>query len=196
MSKFQGAKTDNAQIAAKEEIRKEILAKIQNPSVLEVFCGAGEMYQKAWHSADMYTGIDKRKFFDERHTICGDADKAIRIVDLNKYNIFDIDAYGSPYNILSYIVHNRVFNDKSAFVVTDGSAMDLRLGRVSKGLRELSGVKNHVLKKASNIHDELILKAIENIEKITGKKSTNFMIAKGRTGAAMRYYAFVLSDAA
>ena len=196
MSKFQGAKTDNAQISAKEEIRKKILSEIENPCVLEVFCGAGEMYQKVWRKADCYTGIDKRKFFDGRHTICGDAEKAIRVVDINKYNIFDIDAYGSPYNIISYIVQNRVFDGETAFVVTDGSAMDLRLGRVSKGLRELSGIKNHVLKKASSIHDELILKVIENIENITGKKATNFMIAKGRTGAAMRYYAFVLSDVA
>ena len=196
MSKFQGAKTDNAQISAKEEIRKKILSKIENPCVLEVFCGAGEMYQKVWANAEKYTGIDKRKFFDERNTICGDAEKAIRVVDLEQYNIFDIDAYGSPYNILSYIILNRRFTDQVAFVLTDGSAMDLRLGRVSKGLRELSGIKNHVLKKASNIHDELILKVIENIEKITRKKATNFMIAKGRTGAAMRYYAFILSDVA
>lgn len=195
MSKFNGVKTDNAPITAKQQIRLSILDKINNPRVCEVFCGAGEMYRSVWHEAEDYMGIDKRKFFDERVTICGDAEKAIRTINLNDYNIFDIDAYGSPYNILSYIVQNRTEKGELAFVLTDGSAMDLRLGRVSRGLRELSGIKNHVLKRASNIHDELIIEVVKNIEKITGKKSSNFVIAKGKTGAAMRYYAFILNDA-
>jgi len=196
VSKFNGVKTDNAPIAAKQQIRLSILDKIDNPRVCEVFCGAGEMYNSVWHKAGDYIGIDKRKFFDERKTICGDAEKAIRTINLNDYNIFDIDAYGSPYNILSYIVQNRTEKGSVAFVLTDGSAMDLRLGRVSKGLRELSGIKNHILKRASNVHDELIIEAIRNIEKITMKIHSDFVIAKGRTGAAMRYYAFVLNDAA
>lgn len=195
MSKFNGVKTDNAPIAAKQQIRLSILNKIKNPRVCEVFCGAGEMYKSVWHKAEDYVGIDKRKFFDERITICGDAEKAIRTINLNGYNIFDIDAYGSPYNILSYIVQNRTEKGELAFVLTDGSAMDLRLGRVSKGLRELSGIKNHILKRASNIHDELIIEVIKNIEKITGKAHSDFVIAKGKTGAAMRYYAFILNDA-
>ncbi len=195
MSKFNGVKTDNAPIAAKRQIRLSILNTIKNPRVCEVFCGAGEMYRSVWYKAEDYIGIDKRKFFDERITICGDAEKAIRTINLNDYNIFDIDAYGSPYNILSYIVQNRTEKGELAFVLTDGSAMDLRLGRVSRGLRELSGIKNHILKRASNIHDELIIEVVKNIERITGKKSSNFVIAKGKTGAAMRYYAFILNDA-
>lgn len=195
MSKFNGVKTDNAPIAAKQQIRLSILDKIKNPRVCEVFCGTGEMYRSVWHKAEDYIGIDKRKFFDERITICGDAEKAIRTINLNDYNIFDIDAYGSPYNILSYIVQNRTEKGELAFVLTDGSSMDLRLGRVSRGLRELSGIKNHILKRASNIHDELIIEVVKNIERITGKKSSDFVIAKGKTGAAMRYYAFILNDA-
>lgn len=196
MSKFNGVKTDNAPITAKRQIRLSILDKIKSPRVCEVFCGAGEMYRSVWHKADDYIGIDRRKFFDERKTICGDAEKAIRIINLNEYNIFDIDAYGSPYNILSYIVQNRTEKGSVAFIITDGSAMDLRLGRVGKGLRELSGIKNHILKRASNVHDELIIEAIKNIERITGKAHSDFIIAKGKTGAAMRYYAFILNDAA
>ena len=73
--------------------------------------------------------------------------------------------------------------------------MDLRQGGVSRGLRELSGIKNRVLKRASNIHDELIIEVVKNIEKITGKVHSDFVIAKGKTGAAMRYYAFILNDA-
>ncbi|WP_141743460.1 hypothetical protein [Oligella sp. HMSC09E12] len=195
MSKFQGKKTDNAPITAKRDIRHEALNDISDPCVLEVFCGAGEMYRDVWHKANDYLGIDKRKFFDERKTICGDADKAIRLVDLNAYNIIDIDAYGSPYNILDYISIHQMRAGRVAFIITDGSAMDLRMGRISKGLRSLTGLKSHILKRASLIHDELIVAVIDEVARRLQKHVIKTRIAKGRTGSGMRYYYFLLSDA-
>lgn len=192
MSKFKGKKTDNASYPAKREIRSIALSMHEVSNVLEVFCGAGMMYRDVWFNADSYTGIDKRKFFDERETICGDSQKALRIIDLNKYNIFDIDAYGSPYNELDYIVRNIKIDTRKTFIITDGSSMDLRMGRVSSGLRALTGIYFHELKKAHLIHDELIMTLIKNIEEITKSKYDAFKIAKGLTGSQMRYYMFSL----
>ena len=194
MSKFNGVKTNNAKTNAKTEIRLSVLSEIENPKVLEVFCGAGEMYKNVWHNSEKYTGIDKVKYFDERHTICGDAEKAVRLIDVNDYNIFDIDAYGSPYEILDYIVSKiDQENKKIGFVITDGVNMDLKLGRVCKGLRRFIGYDFHIAKRANVLHDDFIKIVIDKIaEKLKGKIE-NLLIAQGVTGSSMRYYSFVIN---
>ena len=192
MSKFKGKKTDNASYPAKRTIRKEVFDFHDDVNVLEVFCGSGIMYRDVWKDAQRYKGIDKRKFFDERDLICGDSMKALTLVDLDDFNVIDIDAYGSPYNELNYIVKNMTFNERKTFIITDGSSMDLRMGRVSVGLRELTGINFHELKKAHLIHDELIMTIIKNIESQTKTKASHFKIAKGLTGSQMRYYMFSL----
>lgn len=197
MSKFNGVKTNNAKTTAKEEIRVSVMRQIKNASVLEVFCGSGEMYQKVWHEAQRYTGIDKVKQFDARHTICGDAQKAVRKIDLNKYNIYDIDAYGSPYEILDFITSQIITSRRIGFVITDGIDMDLKLGRVCKGVRAMTGIKNHILKRANTMHDDLIMLVIKEVEERLNGKASCLQLAKGKTGSAMRYYSFIIDrDAA
>jgi len=197
MSKFRGVKTNNAKTSIKDLIRRDMLLSVDSPNVLEVFCGSGEMYEKVWHKANKYTGIDKVKQFDKRHTICGDAQKAITIVDLNEYNIFDIDAYGSPYEILDYITRQILNQNVIGFVLTDGTNMDLRLGRVCKGLRSMAGIKNQILKRASSIHNDIISLVVAETEKRLNGKASRFQLAVGRTGSAMRYYSFIITrDAA
>ena len=194
MSKFNGVKTNNAKTNAKTEIRLSVLSEIENPKVLEVFCGAGEMYKNVWHNSEKYTGIDKVKYFDERHTICGDAEKAVRLIDVNDYNIFDIDAYGSPYEILDYIVDKiDTSNKKIAFVITDGIDMDLRLGRVCAGLRKFIGYDFHIAKRAHVLHEDFIKIVIDKIkDKLKGSVCL-FLIAQGTKGSSMRYYSFVVN---
>ncbi len=193
MSKFRGVKTNNAKTQAKEKIRRAILCDIENPSCLEVFCGAGEMYNSVWRECDYYTGIDINKYFDERNTICGDAEKAVTTIDLSKFNIFDIDAYGSPYTILDIITARVKPGLKYGFIITDGTQMDLKLGRICKGIRSLTGIEHHIAKRAHIIHDSLISDIIKTVELRLGGIAGNFIIANGKTGAAMKYYAFTIT---
>ena len=194
MSKFNGVKTNNAKTNAKTEIRLSVLSEIENPKVLEVFCGAGEMYKNVWHNSEKYTGIDKVKYFDERHTICGDAEKAVRLVDVNDYNVFDVDAYGSPYEILDFIVKKIDLNYKKiGFVVTDGVNMDLKLGRVCKGLRHFIGYDFHIAKRANVLHDDFIKIVIDKIAEHLKGKIECLLIAQGVTGSSMRYYSFIVN---
>ncbi len=192
MSKFQGKKTNNAKTTAKTDLRSNILKAIKNPCVLEVFCGSGEMYQAVWNKADRYTGIDKVKQFDERHTICGDARKALRIIELSDYNIFDIDAYGSPYDVLDDILTLREISKPVGFCITDGIDMDLRLGRVCKGLRKFIGYEHNIAKRANNLHDQFIKIVCEKVAERLDGQVQNFMMATGKTGAAMKYYSFLV----
>ncbi len=194
MSKFNGVKTNNAKTSVKAELRQYLLDAIDKPKVLEVFCGDGEMYRTVWHEADKYTGIDIIKYFDERHTICGDARKSLRVIDdLSEYNIFDIDAYGSPYDVLDDILTLEPDLKKPvAFCITDGVDMDLKLGRVCKGLRKFIGYEHHIAKRANNLHDSFIKMVCDEVARRLNGKITSFKIATGKTGAAMKYYAFII----
>ena len=194
MSKFKGVKTNNAKTNAKQILRESIFDNIRDARVLEVYCGSGEMYNAVWNKAQKYTGIDKVKYFDERHTICGDAEKAIRLVDVNDYNVFDVDAYGSPYEILDFIVKKIDLNYKKiGFVVTDGVNMDLKLGRVCKGLRHFIGYDFHIAKRANVLHDDFIKIVIDKIAEHLKGKIECLLIAQGVTGSSMRYYSFVVN---
>lgn len=194
MSKFKGVKTNNAKTNAKQKLRESIFDNIKDCSVLEVYCGSGEMYKAVWCKAQKYTGIDKVKYFDERHTICGDAEKAIRLVDVNAYNVFDVDAYGSPYEILDFIVKKiDQTHKKIGFVITDGVNMDLKLGRVCKGLRYFVGYDFHIAKRANVLHDDFIKIVIDKIADTLKGNIQNLLIAQGVTGSSMRYYSFVVS---
>ena len=193
MSKFNGVKTNNAKIRAKCDIREYVMSQIDRQSVLDIFCGTGEMYNSVWHKAMNYQGIDKVKFFDCRNTLCGDADKLIRRVDLTRFNIFDIDSYGSPYEILDYLTQTIRPSGDVAFVITDGISIDLRLGRVCKGIRNLVGIENHVLKRASKMHDDIINIIAIEVSKRLKMRISSIRIAKGKTGASMRYWSITLT---
>jgi len=193
MSKFRGVKTNNAKISAKKDIREFVMSQIAKQSVLEVFSGLGEMYDSVWHKADDYQGIDKVKVFDSRDTLCGDAHKLIRRADVQRFNIFDIDAYGSPYEILDYITQTIRPCGDVAFVLTDGTNMDLKLGRVCKGIRNFVGIENHILKRASVIHEDIIGMIAKEIARRLKMRIMSMRIAKGKTGSSMRYWAITLT---
>jgi hypothetical protein len=193
MSKFRGVKTNNAKISAKKDIREFVMSQIAKQSVLEVFSGLGEMYNSVWHKADDYQGIDKVKVFDSRDTLCGDVHKLIRRADVQRFNIFDIDAYGSPYEILDYITQTIRPCGDVAFVLTDGTNMDLKLGRVCKGIRNFVGIENHILKRASVIHDDIIGMIAKEIARRLKMRIMSMRIARGKTGSSMRYWAITLT---
>lgn len=194
MSKFNGKKTNNARVDAKVLLRESIFNEFQYaPSVLEIFCGSGEMYDAVWKNATKYNGVDVNKYFDERDTICGDAEKALKIINIKQYEVFDIDAYGSPYDILYKILNDIGDFRKFGFVITDGTQMDLRMGRVCSGIRKLSGIETKVLKRAHLIHDDIIMIIVKNICKKIGGSLQSFKIAKGLTGSGMRYYSFIVN---
>ena len=70
------------------------------------------------------------------------------------------------------------------------------MGRVCKGLRELTGITRHKIKKAHKIHDDLIAIVISEVAKRLSGNVEIIRIAKGVTGSAMRYYMFVVSKSA
>lgn len=120
-------KKDNNHLGkqAKIKIRRQALDAIgpDNARVLDIFCGEqGEMYNEIWHDAIYYDGIDIRwTQTDKRRRYVGDNKVFIEYLDLQRYNVFDVDAYGSPWEIMAVISKRRKWSagEKGAVTFTD-----------------------------------------------------------------------------
>jgi hypothetical protein len=193
MSHFRGVKTNNAKITAKEKLR--VIQGINNLSVLDIYCGAGEMYNAVWNKAKSYEGIDIKEFTDGRKLHIGDAPQILKKINIDKFDVFDIDAYGSPYECLLIILNKIKTRKIRHFIITDGIEIDLRMGNIEQFFGILTGVESRKINNIHKIHDQLILKLLKNIEHNLNTKVSNFLIAKGKTGSGMRYYRFTINDA-
>lgn len=191
MSKFKGKKTNNAKIDAKIELRKSIDCK--ELSVLECFCGKGEMFDAVWKNAYHYEGIDIEEQNDKRIVHKGDCALILKKLNLDNFQVFDIDAYGSPYECLQIIFQKIKKIKKSKtyhFFITDGIDIDLRMGKIENFFGLLSGLKVKKLNNAHLLHDYFINKIIKNLCVDMGAELINSKIAKGKTGSGMRYFYF------
>jgi len=99
-------KTDNAYLAAKADVREAVLATLDRPiRVLDCFHGTGEVWRemrKRGHECDV-TGVDIKP--RTAGTIRMRADEALRRLTVERYNVFDLDAYGCPLMELSTLLH-------------------------------------------------------------------------------------------
>lgn len=196
MSKFKGKKTNNAKIDAKIKLRQVIDCK--ESSVLECFCGKGEMFKAVWKDAHYYEGIDIEAQNDNRIVHQGDCALILKKINIEKFDVFDIDAYGSPYECLQIIVQKIKKIKKSKmyhFFITDGIEIDLRMGKIENFFGLLAGLKFKKLNNAHLLHDYFINKIIKNLCVDMGAELINSKIAKGKTGSGMRYFYFQIAIA-
>jgi len=197
MSKFKGKKTKNAPTNAKEKIRTSVLDYIQEPSVLELFCGSGVMYSKVWYKCNSYIGVDIEPQNDHRMTVSCDAFEYAKSANIEGINVFDIDAFGSPYKCLLAIIKRLKkanIENRIAFCITDGIEIDMRMSNIQYEMAELAGVSVKKVKNAHLIHDRLIKLIISNIANILDSVVVSAVMSKGNTGAGMRYYSFVIES--
>lgn len=127
--------TDNSSVAAKAEIRRLALNIFREPAVLDLFCGTyGVMFQEVWKDAAFYFGTDKKKPHSLGPTITMTAEYAAAKLNLDKYNIFDIDTYVSPWKIAEKIIDRRS-PGKFALVMTSGESRGLKNGHTNALIR-------------------------------------------------------------
>jgi hypothetical protein len=139
------AATMKAKIATRRAAIKHVGPEVAGVHVFDAFCGKGEMREQVWNEADTYVGCDKRYTpFESVRRFVGDNRVVLRSVDLQPYNIFDLDAFGSPWGCALIIAARRKWKPKErgAVIVTDGSGGKLRFGGGTfTAVRELSGVE-------------------------------------------------------
>jgi hypothetical protein len=122
--------TDNTNPLAKIYLRKWLLDFFPNPRVLDVYGGHGVMYDNVWkESSSRYEAVD------------GKVIRWIKKQENLEYDVFDIDPWGSPFQVIAEL-NKRIAEDIGhvGMVCTDGAIK--RAGQIiplSRFVREKCG---------------------------------------------------------
>lgn len=133
-------------IAAKVSLRAWVLENIgkEKASVFDAFAGSGVMFRSVWAEAASYCGCDEKFFRDRRPAFVADNLRVLRVINLSRFNIFDLDAYGSPWSQAWIIATRRGIlkqGEKIGFVTTDGGRMKSKMGTPPFDFAFLTGCK-------------------------------------------------------
>lgn len=179
--------------AEKQMLRDLVLGQVNRP-VFDAFAGSGEMYRRVWHKAPGYVGCDLKWFReDPRLAFVADNRRVLRCVDLLPFGIFDLDAYGSPWEQAVIIAARRPVKpgERIGFALTDGSNMKLKMGDAPHAMCLLAGLRPRAVGMASS-HEELAARCIGGICRRMKSKPVSLWRAKGKSAAHVLYYGFIM----
>jgi hypothetical protein len=191
-----GVKTDNNPQAfrAKVAIRKSVLDTVGSAAaVFDAFAGSGEMYSAIWKDANAYTGCYQKPQRDGRLMFCADNRRVMRAIDLSKFNVFDLDSYGSPLVQAIIIADRRRVAPGELFglVLTEGAGFAYKSNIMPEAIAILTGLRTGIVG-LSKKQDAVIDKAIAGLACRMNCTIDKRWQAEGKTGAAMRYIGLVL----
>jgi hypothetical protein len=188
-------KVDNnpAAEAAKVTIREHVLGAVQPAAVFDAFAGSGVMHRNVWHKAAQYCGCDQRHFRDGRLAFVADNRRVLRAIDLRPFNVFDFDAYGSPWEQAIIVADRRPVKpgELVGFTFTDGAGAAFIGNVVPAAVSQLAGLKPGVVGLLRR-RDEVMARTIAGLARRMRCRVARQWQASGRTGAAVRYIAVVL----
>jgi hypothetical protein len=195
----------NSALTAKVEMRRWLVGELSKhlhraPAVLDCFCAAGMLWDKAYGKTPNYLGLDVRQFDDERRTIVTDSRRFLRHADvkLGEFDIFDLDAFGSPLEHLAIICdrlrlpHGR----RIGVLLTDGTGFNSKMNGTPKGLLHYVGIEPHKGTKVQASQRDVIFRlAVAKALATAGLKPIETRrAAKESGGSEMRYAALLLES--
>jgi hypothetical protein len=192
-----GKKTDNGRgaFSAKIGIRRNVMAALEQPAhVFDAFAGMGEIHGAIWKDAASYCGCELKDWQrDGRLMFVADNRRVMRSIDLKAYNLFDLDAYGSPWEQAMIIADRRPVpaGERLGMILTEGAGLAYKTNVVPAAVRELGGIKQWTVglyRKQDGIIDRMLDGLARRMRCSIEKRWQ----AKGRTGAAMVYIGIVL----
>ena len=183
-----------AMLAAKVEIRKRVLMAIgQSARVFDAFAGGGQLYRRIWREAAGYVGCDLDWHNDGRLAYVGDNRRVLRAIDLSNFAIFDLDAFGSPWQQAWIIACRRLVKpgERVGLVLTEGSQIKLRFGSFPMALAFVAGLKGKP-SGGAQLQAEILDRAIARLAGVMGCGIETRWQATGKKGSRMRYIGLVL----
>jgi hypothetical protein len=194
--KRKSVKTNNHPIgaSAKIDIRRRVLGVIPNPRVMDAFAGSGKMHREVWHvAAGGYVACDKKWYRDQREAYVADNCRLLRAIDLNAFNIFDLDAYGSPWEQAIIVADRRRVSpgELIGLTMTDGSGLKLKLGGMPSALVEIAGF-SAIPVGAFRQQNDILERAIIGLSRRMRCTVIDRWEAHGKTGAQVVYLGLVL----
>jgi hypothetical protein len=157
-------KTDNHYLEEKILLRKEVLTLVEKPKILECFSGKGILYDNIDQKFEI-TRIEIEKNKSQKSHLCGDSYKFLLSIDLTKYNIIDLDAYGIPFKYIDFIVNS---NFKGYVIVT---AIQTVMGKLPNELLYKLGYTSAMIKKIPTLFSLDGIGKLQNYLYLVGVKS-------------------------
>lgn len=148
---------DNTNLSAKTTLRKHFLSKVQDPHILECFAGENRKLYNICYKDYPVTSLDMKLV---KGVIKIDNRKFIASQDLTQFNYIDLDAYGSPYELLLNIFHKKQQDDPFIVIITDGLSRNLNYGQGSKLIQTIIQNKSKMSIPCLDRHHEYIIKLI------------------------------------
>lgn len=179
--------------AAKIEIRKHVLEAVTagatHAHVLDTFAGEGHLHQAVWANADSYVGIDLVWYRDDRLMFAGDNRRVLRCIDLSGFTIFDVDAYGEPWTVVTIIAGRRKMapGETLGLCITDGSGMPARLSKHPTSLLGLAGLNQAAGVPALSGHRDMVKRCLREFGRRVGGTLVRLWEAEAKTGARCLY---------
>jgi len=192
-----------ARAHAKVAVRRLMLAAIgaDKARVFDAFAGSGAMFRAVWHQATAYTGCDLRHFGGvldtHRKAFVADNLRVLRAVDLAAFNVFDFDAYGTPWKAMTILAARRRLlpGEQIAIVLTDGAPMRARLGAIEAQLAAMAGVDTR-LTGMSLRWRELTARALAEAARRMGGSVREFHVANTGSRPILYSGTVIVGDAA
>lgn len=185
-------------VQAKTAIRRNVLAAVgaSRAVVFDGFAGQGAMYRAVWSAASHCVGCDF-DFFpgDDRLAYAADNRRVLRALDLDRFNIFDCDAWGDPWEQVFIVAERRRLRpaETLGLVLTDGQTLKVQYQhRPSRALCRLAGVDHAI----PGMHREMELifdRALHRVAAMMGGTIARRWQATAPNRSVMRYLGAVLT---
>jgi hypothetical protein len=141
-------KTNNSHLKEKIILRLLNLPDKKNIKVLDCFHGNGEIWRNIKILSKKTIEVDgiDLKYYNDSFSLIGDNLKILKSIDINKYDIIDLDAYGMPDEQIE-IIKQKTKKEIIIFYTFITSVM----GRITNNLLKKIGISDAMLKKTSTI---------------------------------------------
>jgi hypothetical protein len=183
---------------SKALIRRNVMEALGEPAhVFDAFAGTGEFYREVWKDAASYVGCDLRYFTDDRAAYVADNRRVLRAIDLSRFNLFDLDAYGMPWEQAIIIAARRRIKagERIGFVFTEGGGLTYKNNIVPRSVANLTGLSHDkavgLFRRRTDIHSAIVSALAKRMQaKVTARWQ-----GIGRAGTNVAYIGLVLEAA-
>ena len=190
---------DNTNAGQKAAVRAYVLTilGVARPAVLDCYCGSGVMHRRVWGAvSSAYVGLDSKEFNDDRETILCDNARYLRMADLDRFDVFDLDAYGSAFYQFAIICRRLRWSrvKRVGIILTDGSGYNFKMNIAPSGLLDFLGLMRHRGASVQNeSRDAITQMALRRAAGEAGARMEDPKIIKRSGGADVWYLGFVLA---
>lgn len=162
---------DNTNITAKISIRQELLSLLDQPIVLDMFCGEGHIYESCYKDKCVqYLGLDDTKVHNPDICIICDNEQYVNKNDVSEFNVYDSDAYGNGWK-LAMLCAKQTKSSQFVIFITDGLDNNLRIGGQVRFVRSVLGIPRKMKVPAmTRWHNLFVVRCIRLIEIYSGSK--------------------------